>query len=163
MKNLYFTTFILLSFLGKNMQAAFTQMDLYANIETIGVIVSGTSLPTTATLEYKEAGGTWQTGHPLILIDGSRLAGSLFYLKANTSYEIKVTNGSDEITETVSTQVDNIVFTPSSIIYIDASASSATATVSGHTYTTTGVGDLIVSVTDGTITATCVVLLDSRE
>ena len=61
--------------------AVFTQLDFYANIETIGVVVSGVSLPQRAELKYRQSGeAIWQSGHSLIRVDDGRLVGSLFGL-----------------------------------------------------------------------------------
>jgi len=47
--------------------ASFSQLNLYPNIETAGVVVSGTDLPKTANLIYRQTGETnWRTGHPLM-------------------------------------------------------------------------------------------------
>ena len=108
---------------AKNL-AVFTQMDLYANIETVGVIVNGSGLPKSAELYYRQTGSSeWRQGHPLVLIRDSRLAGSLFGLTQSTSYEIKVVDGTgSEITGATSTQPNDLLFTPSSYIYVNANA-----------------------------------------
>src|SRR5688572_33010371 len=50
--------------------AVFSQLDLYPNIETIGVVVSGANLPKTAELMYRQDGeAIWHSGHPLVRID----------------------------------------------------------------------------------------------
>src|SRR5512141_3224099 len=67
------------------------QLDLYANIETMGVVANGTSLPNTAQLMYRQKGETtWRAGHPLVRIPDGRLVGSLFWLSPATTYEVKV-------------------------------------------------------------------------
>jgi hypothetical protein len=84
-----------------------------SNIETIGVAVSGTGLPKTAELSYRQERETsWHAGHPLMRIDDGRLIGSLFNLSPATSYEIKVLAGSSEIGGSASTQPDQLSFTP---------------------------------------------------
>src|SRR6185436_17525340 len=91
-----------------------------ANIETIGVLVSGSSLPQRAELKYRQSGtATWQSGHPLIRMDDGRLAGSLFGLSPATSYDIKVLDGSTEMSGSVTTQADELPFTPSVILHIN--------------------------------------------
>jgi len=103
--------------------AAFSKMDLYANIETAGVVVSGTSLPKTAALMYRQKGETvWRTGHPLMRIDNSRLIGSLFGLSPETTYEVKVQDGTTEISGSVTTQADKLKFTPTTVLYVDDDA-----------------------------------------
>ena len=103
----------------------FSKMDLYANIETIGVVVNGTSLPKTAELFYRREGETdWHSGHPLMRIDNGRLVGSLFGLSPATSYDIKVLDGSTEISGSVTTQPDELQFTPTAVLYVDDDASS---------------------------------------
>ncbi|HEY2981744.1 MAG TPA: hypothetical protein VGJ22_11220, partial [Anaerolineales bacterium] len=103
--------------------STFSQLQLYPNIETIGIIVTGAALPKTAQLMYRPAGDpNWHTGHPLMRIDDGRLAGSLFGLSASTSYEIKVLDGAAEISGAISTQPDDLAFTPSIVLHVDDDA-----------------------------------------
>ena len=103
--------------------ASFTHMDLVPNIETIGVTVSGSGLPKTAELFVQQEGDTaWQPAHPLMLISDGRLAGSLFGLSPNTSYNIKVTDGTAEISGSITTQPDELQFTPTTILHVSARA-----------------------------------------
>ncbi len=112
------------AFLPVHSMASFTKLDLYANIETVGVVVTGANLPTAANLMYRQSGETaWHTGHPLVRIGSSRLVGSLFGLPASTSYDIKVLNGSTEIGGSTTTQPDELQFTPSAILHVNAAAS----------------------------------------
>ncbi len=104
---------------------SFARMDLTANIETIGVLVTGSNLSKTAQLMYqKEGETTWQVGHPLLRIDSGRLAGSLFGLSPATAYNVKVLDGTTEINGSVTTQPDELQFTPLSVLYVDDNASS---------------------------------------
>src|SRR5512141_3187148 len=65
--------------------ATFTQISLYPNIETVGVTVSGSNLPSVAELLFRSSGeSTWHTGHPLMRIEDGRLVGSLFELAPAT-------------------------------------------------------------------------------
>jgi hypothetical protein len=103
--------------------AAMTQLDLVANIETAGVVVSGSSLPKRAELMYRRVGETsWRTGHPLMRIDDGRLAGSLFGLSPSTTYEVKVVDGGTEIGGSLTTQPDELQFTPMTVIYVNDDA-----------------------------------------
>jgi hypothetical protein len=105
--------------------AVFSKMDLYANIETIGVVVTGTGLPKTAELMYQQEGeSAWHSGHPLMRIDKGRLVGSLFGLSPSTSYNIKVLDGTTEISGAITTQADELQFTPSTVLYVDDDALS---------------------------------------
>ena len=57
--------------------AVFTTISFVPNIETVGVAVSGTGLPSKAELFYRRSGETsWRPGHPLMRIDDGRLIGS---------------------------------------------------------------------------------------
>jgi hypothetical protein len=106
-----------------NSAAVFGSLDFVANIETIGVAVSGTSLPSTAQLSYRQTGeSVWRPGYQLIRINDGRLIGSLFNLTAATSYDVKVSDGITEINGTVSTQPDQLSFSPSSVLHVDDSA-----------------------------------------
>jgi hypothetical protein len=96
-----------------NSTAVFTSIDFVPNIETIGVIVSGTGLSPTAELFYRQSGeALWHPGHRLMRIDDGRLIGSLFNLSPALSYDIKVLDGTSEISGSVSTQPDQLSFTP---------------------------------------------------
>jgi uncharacterized protein YcfL len=100
--------------------AVFTTIDFVSNIETIGVAVSGTSLPSTAQLSYRRSGeALWRSGHRLMRIDDGRLIGSLFNLSPATTYDIRVSDGSSEINGSVRTQPDQLSFTPSVILHVD--------------------------------------------
>src|SRR5215216_66305 len=105
--------------------AVFTQLDFYANIETIGVVVNGASLPQRAELTYRQNGeANWHSGHSLLRVDDGRLIGSLFGLSPSTSYEIKVLDGSTEISGSVATQPDELQFAPSIILHVNDDAPS---------------------------------------
>src|SRR5215207_1585522 len=66
---------------GTSIRIVENPLSLYANIETVGVVVSGAGLATTGQLLYRRSGETaWQAGHPLTRIDDGRLVGSLFGL-----------------------------------------------------------------------------------
>lgn len=105
--------------------ATFGALDLYPNIETIGVVVSGANLPKTAGLMYRQSGETiWHSGHPLMRIDDGRLVGSLFGLSPSASYIIKVNDGANEISGSATTQPDELQFTPSSTVYVNDDASA---------------------------------------
>jgi len=101
----------------------FSKIDLYVNIETIGVVVSGSNLPATADLVFNRDGETsWHAGYPIKRIDNGRLVSSLFGLSPSTSYNIKVINGITEIVGKVTTQPDELQFTPTAILYVNGNA-----------------------------------------
>jgi hypothetical protein len=103
--------------------ASFSALVLHPNIETIGVLVTGTDLPKSATLHYRPSGQTeWRTGHPLMRMDDGRLAGSLFGLAPAATYEIKVVDGSSELTGSAATQTDELTFAPVVILHVDDDA-----------------------------------------
>src|SRR5215211_8222511 len=109
--------------LMEHSNAVFTTINFVSNIETIGVAVSGTGLPSTAQLSYRRSGeALWHSGHGLVRIDDGRLIGSLFNLSPATSYEIKVSDGSSEINGSASTQPDQLSFTPSVILHVNDDA-----------------------------------------
>ena len=102
---------------------AFTQLELYPNIETVGVVVSGAGLPKTAELMYRRSGeSAWRAGHPLVRIDDCRLVGSLFGLAPSTAYEVKVLDGTNEISGATTTQPGELPFAPSAVIHVDDDA-----------------------------------------
>ncbi|MCJ7434295.1 MAG: cadherin domain-containing protein, partial [Anaerolineales bacterium] len=108
-----------------NSLATFTKLNLIPNIETIGVVVSGANLPVKADLMYRQSSETiWHSGHPLMRIDDGRLIGSLFGLSPATSYDIKVLDGSAEISGSITTQPDGLQFTPSVIVHVNDDAPS---------------------------------------
>src|SRR5512143_2302136 len=101
------------------------QLELYANIETMGVVANGASLPNTAQLMYRPQGETtWHAGHPLVKIPDGRLVGSLFWLAPATTYEVKVVAGSTEFGGLASTQSDELQFTPTAVLHVDDNASA---------------------------------------
>ncbi len=101
----------------------FSQMNLYPNVETVGVAVSGVELPATAVLMYRRSDEPgWHRGHPLMRIDDGRLVGSLFGLSPSTKYVVRVSSGSTLIYRWVTTQADELPFTPAAVIYVDDSA-----------------------------------------
>ena len=103
--------------------SSFAKIDLYPNIETVGVVVSGANLPNSATLMYRQVNETtWRTGHPLVRINDGRLTGSLFGLSQATSYEIKVVDGANEISGSTTTQPKELQFTPSAVLHVNANA-----------------------------------------
>ncbi len=62
-------------------------MALHANVETIGVYLPWMSQDTS--LFYREAGAAmWQKGHSCSLLPNGTMAGSIFYLKPDTEYEV---------------------------------------------------------------------------
>jgi hypothetical protein len=87
--------------------------------------VNGNNLSKTAQLLYQREGeNTWQTGHPLMRIDDGRLAGSLFGLSPATTYTIKVLDGVTEIGGSITTQPEDLQFTPTTVLYVDDDAAT---------------------------------------
>ena len=112
-----------IKFAGGKQRGVFTGINFVSNIETIGVAVSGTGLPPTAELSYRQSGESlWHTGHWLMRIDDGRLIGSLFNLSPSTSYDVRVFDGVSEITGSISTQPDQLSFTPSVILHVNDDA-----------------------------------------
>lgn len=105
--------------------STFSKITLYANIETIGIVVAGSNLPKTAEIFYRQDNDAeWHPGHPLIRINNNRLIGSLFGLSPATSYSIKVIDGTTEISGTAITQTDELQFVPASVLHVDDEAPS---------------------------------------
>ncbi len=119
---------VLLGFLPANTLAApdtveLTQLYLYANIETVGVVVNGVDLPQTAELLYRQSGQEdWHTGHPLMRIETGALVGSLFDLFPATTYEVKVRSGANELSASTVTQPLDLQFIPSKILHVNSTA-----------------------------------------
>jgi len=112
-------------FFSPSSATIFAKMDLHPNIETVGVVVSGTNLPKTATLSYRQSNeANWRIGYPLMRIDDGRLVGSLFGLSGATSYDIKVADGASEISGSITTQPSELQFSPSNILHVKADAPS---------------------------------------
>lgn len=106
-----------------NGAAVFNSIEFVANIETIGVAVSGTGLPATAELFYRISGEMeWRNGHPLMRIKDGRLIGSLFDLLPDTTYEIFAFDGTNQVSGSVTTQPELLSFTPASTLYVDDDA-----------------------------------------
>lgn len=99
------------------------QLSVYPNIETVGVVLSGTNLPKSAQLMYRQSGDTtWRNGHPLVQIADGRLVGSLFGLSPVTTYEVKVLAGQIEVSSSTTTQPDELQFTPSVVLHVNSNA-----------------------------------------
>ncbi|MGB7876663.1 MAG: right-handed parallel beta-helix repeat-containing protein, partial [Anaerolineales bacterium] len=96
---------------------------MYANIETVGIVVSGQNLPSSAELMYRQGNDSeWKHGHPLMNIEEKHLVGSLFELTESTAYEVKVTDGINEIGGLITTQPEQLQLTPSKVLYVDDDA-----------------------------------------
>jgi hypothetical protein len=103
--------------------STFSKLTLYANIETVGIVVTGSNLPQTAEVLYRqENDAEWHSGHPLIHVGSGQLIGSLFGLSPSISYAIKVIDGSTEISGAVLTQSNELQFVPSNILHVDDNA-----------------------------------------
>ena len=112
-----------LGFQSGSNTTTFSQMTLYPNIETMGVVVTGVNLPNTASLMYRQSSETaWHTGHPLVRVMDGRLVGSMFGLSPATTYNVQVLNGSMTISGSSTTQVDQLQFTPSHVLYANVNA-----------------------------------------
>ena len=123
MPSLGFTGINPASFPSASNAVAFTQLSFYPNIETAGIAVSGTYLPETADLFYRQSeSDPWQRGHPLIRIDDGRLVGSLFGLAPSTTYFVKVTDGANEVSGATATQPNDLPFAPSAVLYVNDDA-----------------------------------------
>ena len=108
---------------GATPSRVFSQISFVPNIETAGVVVTGAGLPASAQMAYRRAGETnWRAGHNLVRIKDGRLVGSLFNLTSASSYEVKVTDGTGEIVGSFTTQADELLFTPTNIIYVNDDA-----------------------------------------
>jgi hypothetical protein len=108
---------------GNQMSIAENPLSLYANIETMGVAVTGVNLPKTAELMYRQTGETtWRAAHPLFRIDDGRLIGSLFGLLPATSYEVRVLVAGIEMNGSGTTQPEELQFTPSMILHVNDEA-----------------------------------------
>ena len=103
--------------------AVFDSIEFVANIETAGVAVRGTGLPATAELFYRQQGETeWRNAHPLMRIKDGRLIGSLFHLRPETTYEVFVFDGTNQVSGTVTTQPEQLFFEPTVTLYVDDDA-----------------------------------------
>ncbi len=73
--------------------ATIQQVFTHSSFETLGFIVqlSESDGNERVRLRYRENGQTnYQDGHPLVRFDGSSFAGSLFYLKPGTPYQVEI-------------------------------------------------------------------------
>jgi len=74
--------------------AAAEGLEFYPNFQTCSVYVHdapGAAEGLSARLEYREAGGRWRRGHPLVRIYNDRWAGSIFRLDPGSDYQARVT------------------------------------------------------------------------
>ncbi|GAB4489515.1 MAG: hypothetical protein OHK0031_13190 [Anaerolineales bacterium] len=99
------------------------QLTVIANIETAGLVLGGRPLASSAQVVYRKSGETqWKNAQPLVHIPDGRLVGSLFGLSAASTYEVKVSDGAQEVSAAFSTQPADLTFTPQRVIYVDDSA-----------------------------------------
>ena len=90
------TWFGLLTAVGGGSTAVAASLELYGTFHAMGVIVhlDATDDPdadASAAVQYRESGGSWQGGFPLIRVADTRFVGSLFWLEPDSSYEVQVT------------------------------------------------------------------------
>ena len=101
----------------------FAPLEFHANIETVGVVAGNAGLAPGAEMSYRRSGEiAWQAGHPLVRIDDGRLIGSLFGLSPATTYEVRVSDGVTEYAGSVTTQPDELQFTPTVILHVNDDA-----------------------------------------
>jgi len=83
--------------IGNNMEISSQQPQILPSFNTVGFQIrfnGDDNKNGSATIRYRELGGTWQEGHPCIRVwhsDQYEWAGRIFYLKSGTDYEIEVT------------------------------------------------------------------------
>lgn len=128
--------FILAALFGTTAAAAqaqntvsFTTLDTYGTLQAGGIVagVGGdTNLNASARLEWRpEGAAAWQTGHPLVRVDATHFAGSLFWLDAGRRYDVRVTlsdadgiTGDAMRTATVATRAEAPAFVPARTLYV---------------------------------------------
>ena len=119
-------------------------LELYPTFNSIGArlpISGDANGDATATLDYRRSGdATWMPVHPLLRVDNGtpRLIGSLFFLAAGQSYDVRVTlrdpdnAGPVEATASASTRSDSVPDPATPVhLYVDAVNGN-----DGHTGTT---------------------------
>ena len=102
------------------------QLTVIANIETAGLVLGGRPLDSSAQVVYRKSGESqWKNAQPLVHIPDGRLVGSLFGLSAASAYEVKVSDGAQEVSGAFTTQPTDLVFTLTKIIYVNSAARAA--------------------------------------
>lgn len=113
-------------------------LDLYGTFHAMGVIVELNSgddpdLDAVASLEYRPTGvGSFQAGFPLTRTNLTRFVGSLFWLQAGASYDVRVTFSDPDgalhgvaVQATASTRAEVSVPAPSHSFYVSPSGSGS--------------------------------------
>lgn len=108
------------------LSASGLKLSALANVETAGITLQGApagSRPEGLRLAYRPlALPTWQEGQPFTKLPDGRLLGSLFNLQPDTPYEVKVSDGVNEIRLSLRTQPEKLSFRPRRILYVDDNA-----------------------------------------
>ena len=96
--------------------AALTEVSARATVHAAGIVVriaGDQNRDAEVSLDWQASGESFRSGHPLVRVDDSHFAGSLFWLTGDTSYELKVTlrdpdgvNGASSQITTLRTEAD---------------------------------------------------------
>jgi hypothetical protein len=121
---------------------AAASLELYGTLNAMGVIVTigaadDPDNDASATVEYRASGATYRAGFPLTRVNGTRFVGSLFWLTAGTSYDVRVTfsdpdggalNGTT-VSGTASTRAEIVIPAPINAYYTSPGGSGTTCTL----------------------------------
>ena len=111
--------------------ASLVETKVYGNYETAGINIKVNNLTasTSATLQYKEQGtSTWKDGHRFVKYDGNHMATSIFNLKNDTTYDIKITiDGVQAATTTVKTKAEYALPEYATVVNVNNTATLNTA------------------------------------
>lgn len=98
-------------------------LDLHANIYTAGVVLEPSGSPSAAVVHYRAAGAaTWHRAPESAELPDGRLATSLFELRPETEYEVRVEAGGSTACGTLTTQPIDPPHAATRTIYVDAAA-----------------------------------------
>ncbi len=109
-------------------QSSISSVTVYGNFETAGIDlkVNNMNFNESATIEYKEKSvSEYRQGHYFVRYDGNHMATSLFNLKNNTIYDIKITlndpdgvAGNNVVYKTLTTKPEFKIPNPSRVIFV---------------------------------------------
>ena len=98
-------------------------IDLHANVETLGVLLSGAGGAEVAEVYYRRPGAaSWWRGHDAVRLPDGRLASSLFFLAPATTYEVMMRAGSVVACGAATTQPLVPEHETTATVHVDAAA-----------------------------------------
>lgn len=153
----FFNLLIVFCLSQYSVKSQVSSVELYPNINTIGVIVDLNSgidanKNSIAKIEYHKPGDSYMEGFPLSRIEDNRFIGSLFWLDPNTKYIVKISftdpdggglNGYIEIDSITTRQDVSIPSVVNNSIYVSPIGNRNSCTLGSPCSLNTGLGKAV--------------------